>query len=391
MSFRSWIAGFLLLPLLWGGPARTQDVWPATPRGPAPETRLGETQERGSAGASLGGSAGIDAATRIRIDRALEFLYRQQSPEGYWTDRVGRKVHESYRGHVAPHVGVTALAGMAFLSGGVLPEEGPRARYCIAVRKALDFVMDHCEPNGFITAHGSRMYSHAFATLFLAEAYGTGVYPDDQRVRSCLKRASQLIVAAQNETGGWRYLPGATDADMSITVCQVFALRGARNAGIFVPKSTIDQAIRYVKRSFVEVVPGRMGAFQYQIDPQYPGALSRYSFALTACGVATLCGAGHYNAPEVRYGLQYMWHFRAPREWAPDRFDYFYAHYYAAQAAFQASGEYWSRWFEATKRDLLAIQQPDGSWADLVGSNYATAMAAIILQLPNQYLPIMEN
>jgi len=63
----------------------------------------------------------------------------------------------------------------------------------------------------------------------------------------------------------------------------------------------------------------------------------------------------------------------------------------SAQAAFQASGEYWSRWFEATKRDLLAIQQPDGSWADLVGSNYATAMAAIILQLPNQYLPIMEN
>jgi hypothetical protein len=48
-------------------------------------------------------------------------------------------------------------------------------------------------------------------------------------------------------------------------------------------------------------------------------------------------------------------------------------------------------WYEATKRDLLALQGRDGSWTDLVGSNYATAMAAIILQLPNQYLPIMEN
>jgi len=81
----------------------------------------------------------------------------------------------------------------------------------------------------------------------------------------------------------------------------------------------------------------------------------------------------------------------ATREYAPDRFDFFYAHYYAAQAAFQASGEYWTLWYEATKRDLLALQGRDGSWTDLVGSNYATAMAAVILQLPNQYLPIMEN
>jgi hypothetical protein len=285
---------------------------------------------------------------------------------------------------------VTALAGMAFLSNGSLPNEGTRQRYCVAVRRALDFIMDHCEPNGFITAHGSRMYSHAFATLFLAEAYGTGLYGDSERLRRCLKRATQLIVNAQNETGGWRYLPGATDADMSITVCQVFALRGARNVGIQVPKSTVENAIRYVKRSFVRENAVR-GAFQYQYDPNLPGGLSRYSFALTACGVATLCGAGDYSAPQVRLGLHYLWDRRPPLQIAADRFDYFYAHYYAAQAAFQASGEYWRAWYERTRRELLALQQPDGSWTDLVGSNYATAMALIILQLPNQYLPIMEN
>ena len=116
---------------------------------------------------------------------------------------------------------ITALAGMAFLSNGSLPNEGTLQRYCVAVRRALEFIMDHCEPNGFITAHGSRMYSHAFATLFLAEAYGTGSYGDADRLRRCLKRATQLIVNAQNEPGGWRYLPGATDADMSIPVWMV--------------------------------------------------------------------------------------------------------------------------------------------------------------------------
>jgi hypothetical protein len=123
----------------------------------------------------------------------------------------------------------------------------------------------------------------------------------------------------------------------------------------------------------------------------YPAGGYRWSFALTAAGVATLCGAGEYNLPEVRQGLQYLWKWYPPRDIAPDRFDYYYAHYYAVQAAFQASGGYWTAWYDAVKRDLLALQEPEGCWTDLVGSNYATAMAAIILQMPNQYLPIMEN
>jgi hypothetical protein len=335
-------------------------------------------------------SSGIDAETRLRIDRALEYLYRNQNPEGYWTDRVGRKVHNTYRGLVAPHVGVTALAGMAFLAGGVLPDQGMSERYCAAVRKALTYIMDQTEPNGFITAHGSRMYSHAFAALFLAEAYGTRIHPEEERLQECLKRSVRLIVSAQNLTGGWRYLPSATDADMSITVCQIFALRGARNAGIQVPKETIERAIRYVKDSFISVRPGA-GAFKYQTAQMVPDLPSRYSFALTACGVAALCGAGEYSAPEVRQGLQYLWSWRPPRDIAPDRFDFYYGHYYAVQAAFQAGGAYWTSWYETIKRDLLALQQPDGSWSDLVGANYATAMAAIVLQLPNQYLPILEN
>lgn len=177
---------------------------------------------------------------------------------------------------------------------------------------------------------------------------------------------------------------------MSVTVCQVLALRGARNAGIQVPKPTIDRAIRYVKESFIVEGRGR-GAFKYQQDFNYPLAGYRWSFALTAAGVATLCGAGDYNAVEVKRGLKYLWDWFPPKEIAADRFDYFYGHYYAVQAAFQASGAYWNQWYEDIKSDLLALQQPDGSWTDLVGSNYATAIAAIILQMPNQYLPIMEN
>ncbi len=266
---------------------------------------------------------GIDAATRACIDRGLEYLYKNQLPDGSWMDHVGRKVHYNYECHLARHVGVTALAGMAFLSSGSLADQGPRRRYCIAVRKALEFIMDHADPTGFVTAFGSRMYSHAFATLFLAEAYGTSVYPDAARLRDTLRRAVRLIVRAQNDRGGWRYMPQSRDSDMSVTVCQVVALRAARNAGIQVPKATIDAAVKYVRDSY----DGPLRAFRYQVHLEYRGP-SRVSFALTACGVATLYGAGKYDAHEIREGLDYLWNERPEVVKDPPRtpFDYYDGH-----------------------------------------------------------------
>jgi hypothetical protein len=330
---------------------------------------------------------GIDAQTRKMIDRALAYLYRHQNPDGSWTDRVGRKVHNSYWGSAAPHVGVTGLAGIAFLSSGTLPGQGVRSDYCTAVRKALDFIIRQTEANGFIAANGSRMYSHAFASLFMAEALGTGFYPDDKRLQETLKRSVRLIVRAQNEEGGWRYLPNAIDSDMSVTVCQVFALRAARNAGVKVPKETIARAITYVKDSFDSDECG----FKYQMDRRFRGVRSRHSFALTACGVATLYGAGSYDADEIRQGLQYLWDRRPVPQQAAKRFDFYYGHYYAVQAAYQAGGAYWTRWYEDIKNQLRLTQRSDGSWTDLVGPCYGTAMAAIVLQMPNQYLPITES
>jgi squalene cyclase len=324
----------------------------------------------------------VPRETRRAITRGLDYLAAHQNANGSWTDRVGRKVHYSYEGEVTDHVGVTALAGMAFLANGSLPTRGP---YAEPVRKALEYVLSHTNPQtGMIEAHGSRMYSHAFAALFLAEVYGmTG----DPAVRGKLKLAVRCIVEGQNRNGGWRYVPGAPDADMSVTVCQVMALRAARNAGLQVPKETVDAAIEYVKKSFRP----QFGAFTYQIEENYGAGASRHTFPLTACGVAALYGAGEYDAYEVAEGLEFMLAQRPARDDAAERFDYYYGQYYAVQAAFQRGGTYWQRWYEDTQRDLLSLQERTGSWRDLVGRNYATAMATIVLQMPFQYLPITER
>ncbi len=71
---------------------------------------------------------------------------------------------------------------------------------------------------------------------------------------------------------------------------------------------------------------------------------------------------------------------------------YFYGHYYAVQAMYTAGGTYWKEWYPAIRDALVSSQDPaDGSWHDHVDQHYATAMACLILQVPNNYLPILQK
>ncbi|MBN2490873.1 MAG: terpene cyclase/mutase family protein, partial [Planctomycetes bacterium] len=197
-----------------------------------------------------------------------------------------------------------------------------------------------------------------------------------------------LIVKSQNAAGSWRYVPFATDSDMSITVCQVQALRAARNVGLRVPPSTIARAIRYIKDSAIHEGPEK-GAFKYQAR-----TLTRASFPLTAAGITALYGAGVYDDEDIDRGLGYLLrnqddlgeHYR-------NHYFYYYGHYYAVQAVFTAGGQYWREYYPKVRRELLARQDEDGSWPNDTGPGraFGTAVACIILQIPNQYLPIFQR
>ena len=145
------------------------------------------------------------------------------------------------------------------MSSGSSPGRGP---YGAPIDKALAYVMDNTSPSGFIAVPGSSthgpMYSHGFGTLFLAEAYGMTHRPE---IREKLRKAVQLIIDTQNNEGGWRYQPVKHDADLSVTICQINALRAARNAGLYVPKDTVDACIRYVKQS-----QNPDGGFRYMLS-----------------------------------------------------------------------------------------------------------------------------
>jgi hypothetical protein len=199
-------------------------------------------------------------------------------------------------------------------------------------------------------------------------------------LREKLERAVDLIVRTQNAEGGWRYQPRREDADISVTVCQVMALRAARNAGLAVPNETIDQSIDYVKRC-----QNADGGFRYMATP------GESAFPRSAGAVVALFSAGIYEGVEVERGLVYLDQFRPPaREFGLDNY-FFYAHYYAAQAMWQVGNDRWRTWYPAIRDVLVTRQQPDGAWADPVGFAYGTAMACIVLQTPDNSVPIFQR
>ena len=344
----------------------------------------GHAQEptRGGA-ASDSGAEFLTAETQTAIDQGLAFLASKQSRDGGFLDRFA-----------SPSVGITAIAGLAFMGAGHQPGRG---RYGRQVARIVDFLLASGKnTNGYLVgpdAFGGRfqggqagMYNHGFGTLCLAEV--CGMIPDPARqkqVREMLEKAIAYTVSAQNRDGGWRYDPNPPVADVSVTVAQMMALRAAKNAGLYVRKNVIDQGVKFIRGC---QMPD--GGFSYFKGQGYS------AFARSAAALVGLYSAGIYQGDDIANGLRYLEQFRpgvGMVNTVPAQ-HYFYGHYYAALAMWTAGREPWSRWLPAIRDELLMKSRgrPVGVWTDESQvPTYATAMALIILQLPNNYLPILQK
>ena len=130
--------------------------------GQAARRRSRRRDQRRSSRPSSAGSSSWPRASKIATDRSAA------------QDRAWRTS------------GITALSGLAFMEGGNLPGRG---KYGENVRSAVELhpqLRAGIRPAFAEQAHGV-MYSHGFATLFLAEVYGmTG----DENVKEKLQRPS---------------------------------------------------------------------------------------------------------------------------------------------------------------------------------------------------------
>ncbi len=361
-------------------PAPTTTAPEAPPKEPAKDTAtapaadpLSEVDPNSTTAQNNALANEITPELETAVQRGLKYLAESQKPEGtFGDDRWGRTV------------AITSLACLALMADGNLPGRGT---YGENVERGMRHVVDSVSESGLIAGDqaAAPMYGHGFATLFLGEVYGmTAGGPDtaeSTKLHAALLKAVRLIQSTQNDEGGWRYNPIPNDADVSVTIAQIMALRSARNAGLDVPRSTIDKAVEYVRKC-----QNPDGGFMYQLTGG-PSAWPR-----SAAGVASLQYAGIYQDQAIDRGVKYLIKESLPGNGDRGGAHYFYGHYYAVQAMYLKGGDDWATWWPAVRDELIRDQRTDGGWDDpSVGDTYGTAMALIILQMPKRYLPIFQK
>jgi hypothetical protein len=341
---------------------------PSKPSAKSSQKRLGGTgftlQDRSALDADAVEYLGTPQ-TEAAVKRALRWLATNQSSDGSWGDSRS-----------SADVGIVGLCALAFMSAGHQPGRGP---YGEVLTKATGYLAQNCQRTGLIynpqANAGGPMYGHGFATLALAELYGMSRRND---LRDKLENAVALIIRTQNSEGGWRYQPRVADADISVVICQIMALRAAANAGVHVPKDTTARAIEYVKRC----ANNPDGGFSYQATSRSGSGQAR-----TGAGCLSLIVMGQRKSEECERGLEYLMN-RPP---GSREGHVFYALYYCTQAMYQAGGKYHRYWYPRCAEYLLRSQRADGSWYDSPGYAYATAMGVLALQVPAALLPIYQK
>lgn len=306
------------------------------------------------------------------VDRGLNYLALNQLDDG------------SYPGSYGNSCGIPALAGMAFLSRGHLPTEGP---YADPLNKIIDFLIGRQNREGLYTGgqYGSGpMYGHNIATLFLSEVSGM-VDPDRQKkINASLPRALALILRAQavqkssRHQGGWRYHPNSRDSDTSCSGWALMALRSAKLNGADVPDKAIADAVAYLYGNF----SGKNGHFGYSSPHNSKNSL-------TGMGLLCLELCGEHGKPATIKAADYILESFRALEGA--QFE-FYGNYYNAQAMFQLGGKYWETYADWMYETYLKKQKEDGSYYSReAGQVYGTAMMTLAFTVPYRQLPIYQR
>jgi len=340
----------------------------------------------------------VTPASEDAAAMGLAWLARNQGKEGNWGSQ---------------DLGLVSLGALAFLSAGHSAETG---KYRQNVRKALNYVIANAKPSGLLNISGSNrdMYNHGLSTFVLTQAYGMS---NDKRVGQALRKALTVIVNSQCGDGGWDYtsVKKANGHDLSIAVMQAKALRGAMDIGIHIPAETVTKAVTSVQNYYRKssATPDALAARNgWQGDEaRYPG---RFTYngggsttAMAAAGAVCLQEFGKYGDFRIYRSMQAVLDDIANRMKVTKGrvpFDA-YTMYYVSQALYQVGGKTWQDGYPKIRKALVDSQNGrgstsggggNGSWAGgrvggTPGQLFGTAVAVFTLNIPNRYLPILQE
>ncbi|HZZ29935.1 MAG TPA: hypothetical protein VFE46_18205 [Pirellulales bacterium] len=348
---------------------------------------------RAEIGRRRGGSPGSESA----VEAALQWLALHQGSDGGWDaskfgahqETAEPPAQRQGAGSVGSHAdtAMTGLALLAFLGAGNTHQRGD---YAANVQRGLEFLINSQARDGNLAGQAETyafMYSHGMATLAVSEAYAmTG----DKRLEPTVSAAINYTLSAQiRTTGGWRYRatesPGER-GDTSQLGWQWMSLKSAQLAGINIPASASDGAVRYIK----SVSAGQFGGkASYR-----PGERPTRPMTAEALVCRQFLGMARDNPASDEAG-QYLLS-DLPR---PDRINLYYW-YYGTLGMYQLQGDAWKQWNEALQNTLIGKQRTDGDlagswdpeciWGGYGGRVYSTALSALCLEVYYRYLPLYQ-
>jgi len=358
-------------------------------RGGSAEARIPEslsmrtTTARREAARTLGGSEPSEEA----VERGLEWLTRNQYPDGHWSinDFPGEDEPNLGQGSFQSDSAATGLALLAYLGAGYTHQSG---KYQETVGQGMKWLLDRQKANGDLFSDETEFvwfYSHGIASIAVCEAYGL---TKDAALKEPAQKALDFIVASQHpKFGGWRYRP-QFESDTSVSGWQLMALKSGEMAGLNVPASAYANVAKWL-----DSVESKTAVGQFSYHPSSPPGL-----AMTAEGLLMRQYLGaKRDDPQLIAGANFL------RTRLPDfgqRDSYYW--YYATQVMFHMQGEYWNEW-NAGLRDLLTSTQSktgpmSGSWdparptpekwANGGGRHYLTCVNLLMLEVYYRHLPL---
>ena len=334
------------------------------------------------------------------IRRGVEFLVKNQQPDGSWgtgLETRGTEIYSMIPGSLDSfRIGASSLCVMALREAGQTSAHDKGLQYLLTVRDARRDM-------------GELLYN-TWAHIYLLQAMVEEMpHNADPRLRTVAKREIQDLVRYATFMGGWNYYdfppsheshvpaqhPAAGPTSFG-TAAGLVALYEAKQVGLDVPDKLVSQSLHRMQEMRLPDGTYLYGS-EYKYVPRLPanrpqGSVGRVQPANYAL---KLWGWDRLSEKDLREGLDLLFKDHAfldmgrkrpyPHEswYQTSGYYYYFDHYYASRVFEMLPEADKQRYAPMLVAGVLPHQDPDGSWWDYAmwdfHKPYGTAFAIMTL------------
>lgn len=322
------------------------------------------------------------------VDRALDWLLRQQAPDGNLFGRA-EPFAQMYCHAIATYAIAEACALLRPTPPGpLLPVESVAGMLNGSRLQAIAL-----NPGPAIPALTAALADGLDRDVALRLSWGLRRVTEE-RLRRGLAAAVRFIIARQDQnSGGWRYQP-RQEGDVSMLGWQLMALKSAELGGLATPPRVRSGIQAFLTRA----AQGSAGGLYGYRPPQTRGTQNSEPVTPAMTAEALFCRqmlGMRPDTPAVREAVDYL-----EKQLPAVAEMNFYYWYYGSLALHQYGGPEWQAWNERTRELLIASQltagplagswDPTDLWSRYGGRLYSTTLATLTLEVYYRLLPLQR-